>query len=303
MTVPPFVLVTCCVAMIVLGIWVVYKAVTNPPRRGGPSEISVFGSKLSLKGPAWLIMIAVGALMTATPIIAAVIQRKSQAPFEPPVQAQVVATIDEPNYKNFRFTRDVSYLDLRNSLAQPWYAYLPGWRSAIGHHTRIRPASLLDYMVIRKVADSDYIVFTYSTSGLLDLRCLTHEYSVRTSYQNGQNVGEITADIRSVPTGSDFTLVIEATYWNAFSVADKEDFSTYTHNQAGQSEEMSILIIFPDAKPFKQIDVQETPPGANEMRQIQGNAESHSGPEHKTYYWSYVKAADGRWFYTASWDW
>jgi hypothetical protein len=299
MIVPPFILAICCLALIPLGVWVVFKAVSHPPR-GGKAEIKLWGANLVLNGPAWLVMIVVGALITASPLIAGVVQKESQTQFQPPVQAQVVSRLDEPSYKDFRFLKDVSYLDLSNINVRPWYTYLPGWDRIVGHHTRIRPASLFNYMLVRKVGQADSIYIYYSTSGLLDLRCITHPYHVLKSYDSDQNVGEIIADVRSVPVGSEFTLATDVTYWNAFSVADKEDYTTYTHNQADEPEEMSMIIVFPDAKPFKRIEVEETPPGSDTTREIEGG---FPGLGHQTFYWSYSKAAAGEWLYTTSWDW
>jgi hypothetical protein len=97
-------------------------------------------------------MIVIGAAMTATPIIAAVVQHNNQAPFEPSAPAKAVAQIDEtPAYTGFRFLTDVSYLDLGNSLVQPSYASVPGWKRFAGHHRHIRPATLINYMTIRKI--------------------------------------------------------------------------------------------------------------------------------------------------------
>jgi hypothetical protein len=293
--------------MLVLGVWIVYKGVTQRlgRDRNKPAELKIGdGFKLSIRGPAWLILIVLGILLIAAPIFAAVVQQKSQAPFAPPIQAQVVEPLKEPNYADFRFLKDLSYLDLRNSLVRPWYDYLPYWGRLAGHHRRVRPASLFNYMLIHKIGDAHEIHIDYSTSGLLDLRCLTDaSYKVFTYYTDDQYVGEIVVDLGSVPKGSDFVLITEVTYWNAFSVNNEEDFTTYTHDQADQAEEMSVALIFPDAKPFKEISAEETPPAASEARQIQGPYASVDGLQNKTYYWSFTKAAAGKWFYTIKWKW
>lgn len=289
--------------MMALGIYVVYEAVRHPPK-GGPAEINMLGAKLSLKGPAWLIMIVVGAMMTATPIIAAVAQHNAQAPFEPSKSAKAVDRIEEPDYRDFRFLTDVSYLDLSNSLTKPWYAYLPGWQRVAGHHRHIRPASLINYMTIRKVGPANEIHIVYSTSGLLDLRCLTHKFSVQTAVdKDNQFVGEIIADVSSIPPNADFTLITQVTYWNAFSGADGDDFSTYTHNQQGQPESISMVLVFPDAKPFKSMTPLEKAPTEKELHGFQGLEQSINGPDNHSYYWSTTNNNPGRWFYTFSWTW
>jgi hypothetical protein len=302
MVVPATVLVISLLTVMALGIYVVYIGVTNPPF-GGPSEISAFGSKLVLKGPAWLIMIAVGALMSATPVIAAVVQQKAQTPFELSAPAQRVAQINEPEYHDFRFLRDVSYLDLRNSLAQPWYASLPGWSRLVGRHVRVRPATLFNYMLVRKVGSSSEIHVTYSTSGLLDVRCLTHGCAVKTTFDGDQNVVELTANVGNVPTNADFVLATEATFWNAFSRDEGEDYTTYTHNQDDTAEDISVVVIFPDQKPFHELKVLELGPRDEKLHQFSGEAQELRGPGAKTYSWATRHVGAGTWDYTVKWTW
>jgi hypothetical protein len=289
--------------MMALGIYVVYVALTHPPREGH-AELSLGWAKLSLKGPAWLIMIAIGAMMAAAPVIAAVAQHNAQAPFEPSKAANAVEKIEEPDYRNFQFLTDVSYLDLSNSLTKPWYASLPGWQRFAGRHRHIRPASLINYMTIRKVGSANKIHIVYSTSGLLDLRCLTHAFSVETAVdKEDQFVGDIIADVSSIQTGTEFTLITQVTYWNAFSGADGDDFSTYTHNQRGEPESISTVLVFPDAKPFKSVTRLEKAPTEEEFHRFQGLGQSIEGPNNHSYYWSTTNNNPGRWFYTFRWTW
>jgi hypothetical protein len=301
MDINPAILVTSYLAMMALGIYVVVKAIRNPPR-GGPSEISLLGSKLTLKGPGWLVMIVVGALMTAIPVIAAAIEHNSQFPFELPVAAKEVSKIDEPDYKDFLFVRDVTYLDLRSSLKRPWYAYIPGWGRLAGHHVHTRPARLLNYMQIRKIGDANEIHMKYVASGLLDMRCLTHPYSLQTSFEEDQNVGEIIADVRSVPVNTEFTLITQVTYWNSFSGSAGEDFTTYTHKQSGQTEDISSVIVFPDSRPFKTVDTYQKAPDSDALHPFQGSSQQVRGPQNLAYYWA-TTGNSGQWFYTLRWTW
>lgn len=302
MIVPQGLIVVCLSAMMVLGAYIVYKAIKSPPK-GGESQISAFDSKLVLKGPAWLIMIAVGAIVAATPVIAAIVQRGAAAPFSLPEVAQVVGQIDEPEYRSFLFLRDASYLDLRSSQSQPWFTRLPGWGRLTGRHTRIRPATLVNYMLIKKVAGAEVIHMKYSTSGTLDMRCLTHPCTFRKAYEHDHEVGEITADVRDVQVNEEFTLITEVTYWNAFSGTEGDDYSTYTHNQTLQPEEISVIITFPELQRFRAVDVLETPPGAEQPRPVQGPARSIPANDGGTYYWSTSRPGPGRWYFTLKWTW
>ncbi len=284
----------------ILGAFIIYKVVRNPPS-GGPSEINILGSKLSLKGPAWLVMLAIGVLMLAAPLLVAAIQRTSDIPFQPPASATVVSKIADPDYHGLRFIKDISELDLRESQSQPWYTRIPGWQRLTGRHTRIRPATLINEMLIEKVEDVKSIHINYSTSGILDLRCLTHPYKVNTAFEDDLYVGEIVADVANVPIGKQFTLITEVTYWNAFSGAEGDDYTTYTHNQT-QGEEMSVMITFPESKAFKAVDILEQPPDADDMRSLTFPKYEFKGPLNKTYYWS-TTTNGGRYFFTTKWKW
>jgi len=92
MAVPSFLIVLCFLLLMALGVLVVFKVLRNPPH-GGQSEFSLLGSKLSLKGPAWLIMLAIGVLMVAAPILVAAVERRVVTPFQPPAPATAVAKI------------------------------------------------------------------------------------------------------------------------------------------------------------------------------------------------------------------
>lgn len=220
MAVSPLILNTCFMALIALGIYVVAKVVSHPPK-GGASEFSLLGSQVRVKGPAWLVMLVVGGVMVGSPIIAAASQQSSVTPFEPPQPAVRVQTVPEPNYTSFTFVSDLSVLDLRNSFEQPWYTQLPGFSRWRGTHIRIRPATLTNTMVVRKIAPADLIYIKYSTSGSLDLRCLTYPYT--TQLLGNGDEGQIIADVRSVGVGEEFTIITEVTYWNAFRGKHGED--------------------------------------------------------------------------------
>lgn len=184
-TVSPHLLDVCFLALMGLGVYVVIKVVANPPR-GGDSEFSLLGSQVKVKGPAWLVMLVVGALMAAAPVVAAASQDSAATPFEPPQPAAKVQSVPEPNYASFVFTSDVGVLDLRTAVGQPWLTRIPFLSSGEGTHKRIRPATLTNVMRVRKVAPADYIYVKYATTGALDLRCVTHPYQTQLTANSAQ---------------------------------------------------------------------------------------------------------------------
>jgi hypothetical protein len=299
MPVPAVLLIICFLALMGFGAFVVFIAVKHPPK-GGRAVFSILKSKFELRGPAWLVMLFLGILMLASPVIVAAMQKMSQTPFRLPASATAVLSVPEPNYQSFRFIKDLSQLDLRSTTEQPWFTRLPGWSALAGKHTRIRPATLLNYMVIKKVAAADSIHIKYGTSGTLDLRCLTHAYRVNTATEDEGFVAEVVADVAAVPVGGTFNLIIEATYWNAFSGAEGDDYTTYGHSQAEQ-EEIATLILFPDSRPYSRVELLEKAPRASDMRPITLAHQDMRGPNNHTYYWS--SEISGPWYITTKWQW
>lgn len=297
-SVPTVLLDVCLFVLMMLGIYVVVKVISKPPK-GGESELTLLGSQVKVKGPAWLVMLLLGSLMTAAPVIAAAAQHSAETPFETPTPATVLQQIPDPTYTSFEFLDDQSMLDLRDSFDQPWYTRLPGWKRLHGTHVKIRPATLMNTMRVKKVAKADLIYIKYSTSGTLAARCLTHPYTVQIT-PSGDNA-QVIADVRSVKIGDVFTITTEVTYWNAFRGTTGDDFTTYTHNQADTPETISLAIIFPDERHFTMAQMLEQPPGASSERAVTIGT-TWPSPGNQTYYWTGATAG-GEWYFTAKWKW
>ena len=233
MNVPDILVLACFIILMILGGFVLVYSLIRLTKKNAPSELSLPGVKIELKGPAWLVSAAVGAVMLASPVLAAAIQEPENVTTPPP-SVQHVRTIPEPSYEAFRFVRDISILDLRSSFEAPWYTHLSGWLP-IGEKPRVRPALLKNYMVVRKMSPANEIHLTYGTSGRLDVRCLTHQAELRraekTVNDRTTETWEVIADVSSVPVGQDFEIAVEATYWNAFRGESGDDYTTYAHEQ------------------------------------------------------------------------
>jgi hypothetical protein len=305
MTIPSILIFLCFIALMVLGAFVLIYSLIRLTRRNAPSQLSLPGIKLQLKGPAWLISAVVGSLMLASPIIAAALQQPDNVTIPPPpASVQQVRTVPDPTYEAFRFVRDVSLLDLRAATTAPWYTALPGWE-IIDKSPRIKPAVLKNYMVVRKVSPANEIHLTYGTTGRLDVRCLTHQAQFRRAVQTegdkATETWEVIADVGSIPVGQEFEIIVEATYWNAFRGAQGDDYTTYAHNQT-EPEELSIMLLFPVDKPFKNIAVTEYGPDSTTGNPFQGQARAWPGPQNQTYYWTTISQRPN-WYYKVAWGW
>lgn len=295
----------CLLLLILLGVFLFIYSIIGFAKRKSDSHIKLPFIDTELKGPAWLVSIVIGALLVASPILLAAFQKSNNVTVPPPpASVQHVRKIEEPNYKAFRFIRDVSLLDLRAIESAPWYAQLPGWKWVEGK-PRIKPGILKNYMVIKKIDTASFIHINYSTSGKLDIRCPTHLATFRQSESivDGREIEdwEVIADVSTIPVGQEFELAVEATYWNAFAGEEGDDYTTYGHTQT-EPEDISVIAFFPDDKPFKNIEMSEIAPEATTGNPIQGLAKSWRGPENKTFYWS-IGSLRPSYFYKLSWTW
>ena len=301
MSIPHLMVIICFLILMAVGVFVLVFSLLRLTKKDAPSKVSLPGFKVELSGPAWLIVAIIGATMAASPVIAAAMQRPDNVTIAPRA-VEGVRRVLEPSYEAFRFTRDVSILDLRASTTAPWYTYIPGLGSK---KQRTRPGVLKNYMLVRKVSDASEIHLTYGTSGKLDVRCLTHQakYQKAETLVNGKTVEtwDVIADISAVPKGTEFEIAVEATYWNGFTGDSGDDYTTYAHNQS-EAEQMSVLVLFPDDRPFRSVDVSEFGPDAKQSSPLQAPSVTVPGPEKQTYYWSTTNQRPN-WYYKVSWLW
>jgi hypothetical protein len=164
---------------------------------------------------------------------------------------------------------------------------------------------LKNYMVVKKVSPANDIHLTYGTSGRLDVRCLTHaaqfRRAVRTIDDMTTETWEVIADVSQVPVGQEFEIAVEATYWNGFRGALGDDYTTYAQKQS-EPEQLSVVLLFPEDKPFKSTSVIEYAPGSQNGSPFQGQAANWPGPNNQTYYWTTVSQRP-EFYYKISWTW
>ena len=108
--------------------------------------------------------------------------------------------------------------------------------------------------------------------------------------------------LRNIPRGAEFTLIVEATYWNAFRGASGDDFTTYSHDQRAP-EEISIVAVFPEAKPFGDMTLLAKRGSEKEMSDLTGAGNAVADPLRRSYFWSTTNNTPGQWFYTLKWSW
>ncbi len=296
-----------------LGIFIVVYSLFRLVRsKHGSAEsdvsIPLIGSKkIELKGPAWLILVAIGVLMVASPVLAAFSQKSADVTVPPISVQRVQENEDLPDEDNpsFRFISDLSILDLRQSQSVPWYTSFRHFLNA-NEKEQVRPTVLRNIMVVRKTAAVHDLVISYSTTGALAVRCLTHNatYKEKRVTQSGTTTDTwaLVIDVSAMPVNVDFEIVVEATYFNAFSDPRGSDYSTYGNKQT-DPENLSVALIFPENKPMKSMNIMEFPPNGGPGMEFQGMErkypEDGNGP---TYYWTTTNTRSG-YYYKLAWTW
>jgi hypothetical protein len=102
---------------------------------------------VTIKGPAWLILIAVGVVMIAAPILREASQKSVDVTYPPDSVREVQDTenLKKEDFSKFYFLRDLSVLDLRQSQKADLTSKLPFLKSR-KQDKAIRPAVLSNVM-------------------------------------------------------------------------------------------------------------------------------------------------------------
>ncbi len=271
-------LILACLIGVLTILWTLYK----PPLPSSESaRIEFKGANLRFKGRA-IFQLFLGAALLVAPVLASNTNKPAVA-FTPPHED--VPRIPDPSYQDFVFLRDISVVDLRGSKAQPLLTWIPHFGK------KTNPATLVNTMLIKKVAAVDTIKFKYSTSGALDIRCLSHSCVIKHATNSGEYPGgdikeawELTADVRDIPIGGEFQMIVEVTFWNAFDTPQKQWYATYSNNQS-DLENVSMLLIFPEESPFKDYKEFTFTEADKTLRPFQGQSKIVPGPGNHSLYW------------------
>ncbi len=306
MSIPGPLVTFCFLIMMVFGAFLCLYSVLRLARyrRLEPSEVALPWLKIDLKGPAWLVLIVIGTVMLASPIIAAALQQPTSVTM-PPASVQHVQKINNTDNPAFHVVRDVSLLDLRDSQAASWYSRLLTWLHFRNKKQRIQPSVLKKYLVVEKIAPADTFQMPFATTGILDVHCVTHS----AIYQNSKTIEgstetdgwNVIADVSTVPVGSQFEIAVEATYWNAFIGEEGDDFTTHARKQE-QPEDISIFLLYPQDRPMRDMLVMEYPPDGGAGSRFQGTMREWRGAEGLSYYWTTTNLRPG-YYYKFSWKW
>lgn len=284
----------------VAGIIVLVFTMGKPPiNDSGSGKLKLGKWEFQFNGRS-IFQLFISALLITLPVLLT-LTTKAHATVPAPHQYQQVDSIPEPTYTAFTFLRDTSTLDLRGLEKSSLLTRMP-WMS-----NKTNPVNLINSMIIKKTSSADFISFTYATSGKLDVRCLTHQCTLRRAIETDEHqtgvlkeTWEVTANVSHVPIGSEFELIVEATYWNAFDTPEKQWYATYPNRQF-EAETVSTLILFPEHKPFAGYTTLAYPHGSSMGQLFSGGSRIVPAPDKLSLYWE-IPDAQGNDTYELHWQ-
>jgi hypothetical protein len=213
----------------------------------------------------------------------------------PPKEVTPVQELKEPEGDAFRLLRDISIFDLRAWKVVP----------AALKMQRISPVNYINYLHVKKVRAADTFIAHYSTSGsAIDLRCITHNARIsqrQISDPVAPKSYAVEVDVRSVPLNREFMIVIEGTYWNSFQNLSEETAGTYVDPDGQQLEELALIVLLPESKPFKRTDRLTGDEKSNDIP-YRGDESFYADREGRFIYWSIKEREVGRHYYV-KWAW
>ena len=167
--------------------------------------------------------------------------------------------------------------------------------------TQVRNVSL------RKVQPATTLRFPGRTSGLaLFSRCLSHypfhEVAQKTNAFTGSDrmkVREIVIDVSPIEVGEDFKVQVTTTYWNSLQTPGELWLGVIGY---GTASKVSLLILFPDGKPFKEYKLQTTRAARAKDTPYSGPRTVLTGVANDWINWDILKPESGL-VYQIYWDW
>ncbi len=108
-------------------------------------------------------------------------------------------------------------------------------------------------------------------------------------------------DVRAVPLDREFMIVIEGTYWNSFQNLFKETAGTYIDPDGEHLEELALIVLFPESKPFKEYQ-RLTGDEDTENMPYRGEDSFYADTGRRFIYWSIKERQVGR-HYVVEWTW
>src|SRR5688572_13773845 len=201
----------------------------------------------------------------------------------PPQDLKTVPKLGESGGQGIETLRDISIFDLR------------AWRQVpeSEKNNRYSPVNYINYLHIKKTRPANVYRAHYATSGIaIDLRCITHQANILLQAtpieHSGTSMKEYAVEINveNVPVDQEFLIVIEGTYWNSFQNLQQESASTYTDQEIDQLQELAVIVLLPESKPFKNYRLWNNPENSNNKEVYREQSKFYPDQHGRFLYWS-----------------
>jgi|HubBroStandDraft_6_1064221.scaffolds.fasta_scaffold25604_2 hypothetical protein len=199
-------------------------------------------------------------------------------------------------YSSFEILTDERIVDLRK-----WEA-VPPERAG----EQVCGVSMQRLVRLRKRQPADEIRLEFRTTGKdLILECTTHPFHVTPQRKQGLYAGkpckiwQMALDVHAEKENKDFPVDIRATYWNAFQ-KDEDLWFGATGNP--NSHKVSLLVVFPDHKPFNTYRLMISPTNTETPEDFQGDTVLLPSKDRDWLYWEVGVPLPAH-LYTLHWTW
>jgi eukaryotic-like serine/threonine-protein kinase len=117
--------------------------------------------------------------------------------------------------------------------------------------------------------------------------------------QQPVKVRQLVFDVRDLPVDQEFTLRYTSTYWNSLQTPQDQWFGTIGHEG---SVKTSVLVLFPDARPFRDYQLRFAPTTAADPQPYSGPLITFAGDDKSWLYWE-IPSPKANTVYRIDWTW
>lgn len=110
---------------------------------------------------------------------------------------------------------------------------------------------------------------------------------------------QVRADVSAIPVGSEFDTRIESVYFGSLQSHDEQWFGVVGN---GESVKVAMLMLFPEAKPFRTFELKVAPTRNAPPEPYTGPVITFAGEDNSWLYWEIVSPQAG-FVYRVDWEW
>jgi hypothetical protein len=225
--------------------------------------------------------------------------KKPSTVVPPPKDVKTVPKIGESGGEGILLLKDISIFDLR------------AWKEVPPSEANIRfsPVNYINYLHVKKTRPTNVYRAHYATSGVaIDLRCITHQANILLQATPIEHAGAkmkeyaVEVNVENVPVDQEFLIVNEGTYWNSFQDLQRESASTYTDTEIDQLDELALIVLLPESRPFKNYRLWYRPANSSNNEVYRELSKFYPDQAGRFLYWS-ITERKSDYHYTVTWDW